>query len=54
MKEWTKNQLRRVRIFTIINSDSRNKYLKKHHIFKEMGENVFFSASGYSIRSQIN
>lgn len=42
MKEWTKNQLRRVRIFTIINSDSRNKYLKKHHIFKEMGENVFF------------
>lgn len=42
MKEWTKNQLRRARIFTIINSDKRNKYLKKHHIFKEMGENVFF------------
>ena len=42
MKDWTKNQLRRLRIFFMLNSDKRNKYLKKHHIFYEMGENVFF------------
>ncbi len=42
MKSWTKNQLRRLRIALMINSDKRNRYLKKHHVFKEMGENVFF------------
>ena len=42
MKIWTKNQLKRLRIYLIINSDKRNRYLKKHEIFKEMGENVFF------------
>lgn len=42
MKPWTKNQLRRLRIALIINSDKRNKYIKKHNIFKEMGENVFY------------
>jgi acetyltransferase-like isoleucine patch superfamily enzyme len=42
MKPWTKNQLRRLRIALMINSDKRNKYIKKHNIFKEMGENVFF------------
>ncbi len=42
MKSWTKNQLKRVKIALMLNSDKRNKYLKKHHIFKEMGENVFF------------
>ena len=42
MKPWTKNQLRRLRIAMMINSDKRNKYLKKKNIFKEMGENVFF------------
>jgi len=42
MKEWTKNQLRRLRIALMLNSDSRNKYLKKHQLFKSMGENVFF------------
>ena len=42
MKPWTKDQLRRLRIALMLNSDKRNKYLKKHQIFKEMGENVFF------------
>ena len=42
MKSWTKKQLRRLRIACMINSDKRNAYLKKHHIFYEMGDNVFF------------
>lgn len=42
MKSYTKNQLRRIRIFFMIHSDKRNAYLKKHQIFKSMGENVFF------------
>ena len=42
MKPWTKNQLRRLRIALMINSDKRNKYLKKHNVFAEMGDNVFF------------
>lgn len=42
MKPWTRNQLRRLRVFLMINSDKRNKYLKEKKIFKSMGENVFF------------
>lgn len=42
MKPWTKNQLRRLRIALILNSDKRNKYIKKHNIFKEIGDNVFY------------
>ncbi len=42
MKPWTKNQFRRLRIAMMINSDKRNKYIKKHNIFAEMGDNVFF------------
>jgi len=42
MKQYTKNQLYRLRIALMLNSDKRNKYIKKHHIFKEMGDNVFF------------
>ena len=42
MKPWTKNQLRRIRIAMMINSDARNRYIKKKQIFKSMGENVFF------------
>ncbi len=42
MKPWTKNQLKRLRIFCILNSDKRNAYIQKHQIFYEMGENVFF------------
>ena len=42
MKSWTKNQLKRLRFFLMINSDKRNKYLRKNKVFAEMGENVFF------------
>lgn len=42
MKSWTKNQLRRLRIAMMLNSDKRNAYIKKKQIFKSMGENVFF------------
>lgn len=42
MKPWTKNQFRRLRIALMINSDKRNRYIKKHNIFAEMGDNVFF------------
>jgi len=42
MKSWTKNQLRRLRIALMLNSDKRNAYLKKHDVFYHMGENVFF------------
>lgn len=42
MKPWTKQQFKRLRIALMINSDKRNKYIKKHHIFQEMGENTFY------------
>ena len=42
MKDYTKNQLHRLRIALIINSDKRNKYIIKHKIFKDVGENFFF------------
>jgi len=42
MKKHTKKQLTRLRIALIFESNRRNKYIKKHKIFKEMGENVFF------------
>lgn len=42
MKPWTKKQLNRLRIALMINSDKRNAFLKKHNIFYEMGDNVFF------------
>lgn len=42
MKSWTKKQLQRLHIALILNSDKRNAYIKKHHIFYGMGENVFF------------
>lgn len=42
MKKHTKKQLTRLRIALIFESKKRNKYIKKHKIFKEMGENVFF------------
>lgn len=42
MKPWTKNQLRRLRIALMLNSDKRNAYIQKKQIFKSMGENVFF------------
>lgn len=42
MKPWTKNQLHRLRIAMIINSDKRNQYIIKHKIFRDVGENFFF------------
>lgn len=42
MKSYTKNQLKRLRIALMLNSDKRNAYIKKHDIFRSMGENVFF------------
>lgn len=42
MKDYTKNQLHRLRIALMINSDKRNKYIIKHKIFKDVGENFFF------------
>ncbi len=42
MKDYTKNQLHRLRIATIINSDKRNQYIIKHKIFKSVGEHFFF------------
>ena len=42
MKKHTKKQLTRLRIALIFFFFKRNRYIKKHHIFKEMGENVLF------------
>lgn len=42
MKPYTKNQLHRFRIALIINSDKRTKYIIKHKIFREVGDNFFF------------
>ena len=42
MKNWTKNQLHRLRIAMILNSDKRNRYIVKHKIFRSVGENFFF------------
>lgn len=42
MKEYTKKQLMRLRVALIFESGKRNRYLKKHKIFREMGDNVLF------------
>lgn len=42
MKKHTKKQLTRLRVALIFESQKRNRYIKKHKIFKEMGENVHF------------
>lgn len=42
MKDYTKNQLHRLRIALMINSDKRNQYIVKHKIFQSVGENFFF------------
>lgn len=42
MKEYTKNQLHRLRIALMINSKKRNQYIIKHKIFRSVGENFFF------------
>lgn len=42
MKVYTKKQLLRLRVFLIFESKRRTKYIVKHKIFKEIGENFFF------------
>lgn len=42
MKEYTKKQLRRFRIYLIFESKRRTKYIVKHNVFKSVGENFFF------------
>ena len=42
MKEYTKKQLTRLRVALIFDSEKRTKYIVKHKIFKEVGENFFF------------
>lgn len=42
MKDWTKNQLHRLRIALMLNSDKRNRYIIKHNIFRSVGDNFFF------------
>lgn len=42
MKEYTKKQLRRMRIALIFESKKRTKYIIKKHVFKSVGENFFY------------
>lgn len=42
MKTYTKKQWQRLRIALILNSDKRNRYILKHHIFNQVGQNFFF------------
>ena len=42
MKQYTKKQLTRLREALIFDSEKRTKYIVKHKIFKEVGENFFF------------
>lgn len=42
MKTYKKKQLKRLRIALIFDSKKRTKYIVKHNIFKEVGENFFY------------
>lgn len=42
MRRYKKDQLRKLRIYLILDSMKRTKYIVKHNIFKEVGENFFF------------
>lgn len=42
MKQYTKKQLRRLRISLIFESKRRTKYIIKHKVFKSVGDNFFF------------
>ena len=42
MKQYTRKQLTRLRVALIFDSEKRKKYIVKHKIFKEVGENFFF------------
>lgn len=42
MKEYTKKQLKRLRVALIFESHKRTNYIVKHKLFKEVGKNFFF------------
>lgn len=42
MKKYKKKQLRRIRVYFIFDAYKRTRYLIKHRIFKEVGENFFY------------
>ena len=42
MKQYTKKQLRRLRIALIFESKKRTKYIVKHKVFHDVGKNFFF------------
>ena len=42
MKKYTKKQLKRLRVALIFDGKKRTKYIVKHKIFKEVGENFFY------------
>lgn len=42
MKRYTKKQLTRLKIALIFESKKRTKYIVKHKVFKEVGDNFFF------------
>lgn len=42
MKEYKKKQWQRLRIALLLDSNKRNQYIIKHHIFKSVGKNFFF------------
>ncbi len=42
MRRYKKDQLKKIRIYLILDSMKRTKYIIKHDIFKEVGKNFFF------------
>lgn len=42
MKKYNKKQLKRIRVYFILDAYKRTRYLVKHKIFSETGENFFF------------
>lgn len=42
MKSYRKQQLRRLRVYFILDAKKRSQFLKKKNIFKNVGENFFF------------
>jgi len=42
MKQYKKEQLKKIRIYFILNSEKRTNYIVKHNIFGHIGDNFFF------------
>jgi acetyltransferase-like isoleucine patch superfamily enzyme len=42
MRRYKKDQLRKIRLFFMLDSKKRTKYLIKHNVFASAGENLFF------------